>query len=116
MSATLVGVVRGLFAIGKCSTDDDVTSFDINRGFVGVTRIGAGEYLLEMQDGVNLSDSATALVQCYGTAAVFTSGLEAVVSQNIGGDLTDLTVWITTAAGVPIDADFAIQVQDVNPV
>jgi hypothetical protein len=119
MGATLVGAIRGIFAACKCSTTDDVTSFDINRGFASVSRTSAGKYLLTLQDGVNLSAEASCIVQTYGTAADFTHGLTAgilqVESTSLNPDNLEFSVTIGTGAGVATDADFCVLIQDVSP-
>lgn len=121
MSASLVGVVRGLFAIGRVDVDESsVAFFSINRGFESVTRTGIGVYVLVLQEGLAIVDVTDAdaagvcLVQAYGATSV-----RANCSQTNTQFLANqIQVNLFTDGGeapAAVDVPFAIQVQDVNP-
>src|SRR5271154_6824049 len=114
MSATLVGTVRGLFAVGVV---DDSADFSINRGFTSCEHTGTGIYTFLLQDSVSLSDSACVLAQPYGLVSDFPSGLHCVVIQDDANFEVGAFVVRVYAGGTLTDPDFmSVQVQDVNPV
>lgn len=117
MSATLVGAIRGLFAIAVIDLDGGGNAeFLLNRGFASVVKTGTGTYVLTLQDSVRLNDSAVALVQAYGTGAGFTSGLGCTVHQNSADfAVNEFTVTIDAKAVLTNPLAFAVQIQDVAP-
>jgi hypothetical protein len=109
MSATLVGTIRGLFAIGNVTAQVGPV-YTAMRGFVSPPlRNGAGDYTLTLQDGLTLNTDGggTAKVQAYGATPACTS-VEQV-------DATHLRVRTTDAAGAALEANFGIEIQDVGP-
>lgn len=107
MSASLVGVVRGLFAIANVHSSG---AFLMNRGFSLVTKTGTGVYVLTLQDSISLIDAATALAGMSKTGAASVS-----IDDDDGSDGATITVYTFNAAGAAADNDFSIQVQDVAP-
>ena len=108
MSATLIGTVRGYFALGNVKAGI-LPVLNSARGFSGVSPNGPGDYTLTLQDGLTLNadGGGIALVQVYGS----TPG-ESAIEQV---DATHLRVRTIDNAGAPLDADFGIAIQDVGP-
>jgi len=109
MPGTLVGTVRGLFAIANVVNNGVAAAYNSSRGFLGPpVRNGLGDVTLTLQDGLllNSDGGGTAKVTVYG-AVPLQSSVEQV-------DSTHLRVR-TNAAGDPTDAGFSIELQDVGP-
>lgn len=118
MAATLVGVVRGIFAIAIVSIDDVRRGvgavFELNRGFASVDNTATGVYILTLQDSVNVLDTATVLVQPItdtAARAVYSQTPTQFANSQIQVNLDD-----GTDEAAAVDLPFGIQVQDVNPV
>lgn len=108
MPATLVGTVRGLFACANLTAQ--VGPFlTNNRGFVGAVRNGAGDYTLELQQGLTLQgdNGGIAMLTPYGATPACYS-IEQV-------DATHLRCRTFDAGGLALEANFGIMIQDVGP-
>jgi len=120
MSATLVGVVRGLFAIGRVDLDEGGDpEFTINRGFIAVDNPDVGVYILTTYEAVSVdtgfpNDAATVLVTCQGTDYAV-----AMVSQTptqFANSQIEVDLLGNIGEGfIPVDVPFGIQIQDVSP-
>jgi hypothetical protein len=123
MSATLVGAVRGIFAIGRVDLDEGGDAeFTINRGCVSVEKTATGIYVITMEQGVSLdqgapTDAAVCLLTpqpddgvtvayliASQTPTQFANNQFEVDIIGVGGDFPSA-----------IDVPFYFQVQDVNP-
>jgi hypothetical protein len=109
MSATLVGTVRGLFAVASVNNDGLSAAFSVERGFAGpAVRNGVGDVTLTLQDGLLLSADGG------GTAQLTVFGSKPAASSVEQVDANTLRVR-TEVAGVPADVSFCIELQDVGP-
>jgi len=109
MSASLVGTIRGIFACANLNAGG-FPSLTNSRGFSGVALNGPGDYTLETQNGLNL------LPDGGGLAFVSILGSVPGLSSTEQVDATHLRVRTTDSAGVPLDANFSIYIQDIGPV
>jgi hypothetical protein len=124
MSASLVGVVRGIYAIGRVDLDEGGDAeFTINRGCLSVEKTATGVYVITMEQGVGIdqgspTDAAIVLLtpqpdngvtaaylMASQTPTQFANNQFEVDIIGVGGDFPSA-----------IDVPFYFQVQDINPV
>jgi hypothetical protein len=101
----------GLFAVGQVKSGVGPT-YNLNRGFLGVVRNGAGDYTLTLQDGLNVGFNAAG-VEGYAKAYCAAAGI--AQCNIIQPSLTTLQVRTFNAAGAATDGDFNVEVSNIGP-
>ena len=117
MGSTLVGDVRGLFAIAAVDTTGD---YLLNRGFLptGTERLSTGVYQLTMQEGASIIDDisvlATPLKSQESPPATFPSVTVSQTNDQFLANQIQVNTF-NSASGAAVDSQFSVQVQDISP-
>lgn len=117
MGSSLVGDVRGLFAIANVHTDG---TYLLNRGFIptGTEHISTGVYVLTMQNAASIVDDIVVLANPLKSqdsppvTIPYITVSQTLTQFNNGQFQVNI---FNGANGAALDSQFGVQVQDVSP-